>query len=748
MTTSTEFGPPTSPADEGTAPESPSRRRRLAPPLLLAVLVPSLGLLPLRRNPFFYYWDDTAAAFTPAWRLIGERVLHGGWPAMIPQLWAGGNIAAESLYGIFNPVVLVDAAFIAVVPDLAIGVTLVKLQFSAILAVGVYLLCREYGASPSMAFVAGLAMPFAGYTLYFDTVSWASSLIAFSFIPHVWWSARSAAHGRTNPLIAVMFGFLAMSAGNPYGAIAVVVVYFAVLVEAAVTKQLVATRGLVLGGAAVALTSAMVYLPLALSTQVTVRTQSDVYNDGDLVPGLGDLLNLSAPTNAPHFQVFASAVLTTPIVYLAWFIVPLLPWLRWRALASLRWAAISLATVGIIYGMLVLGPSNFGLFRWPARLIEYAQLPVLVTVAVCLSAGLHRDHLRRRILVSLLLIWLQTYLSWAKQPDLLGEHAAGLLLVVALTAATLLVSFRQPRLLVVPLALGGVLIFLAQVLVWFPGNFNVQPWYFPHDTTAMKQTYGARYPGTTYVVSDTSHRAAGPTRAQPGWQDLLFGSVWHAAGVDSVNSYSGISYADFTAALCLNYYGGVSCADGITRLTAIAPGTQQSMLEAMRVDTVVVQNNAGYGDLTAALPSGWSVSEQGAVTVARRQAPYPWPDGRLSGASGSLQVLADTAGTDRQEQVRYRGDGQLTFARLAWPGWTAEVDGKPVPTDATPQGLLTVTLPTSAPAGSTVTLHWTPPGLHLGLAMFGLGLLLTLTQSALYVRTRRRTPERASAPGE
>lgn len=743
MITSTETNQQATPATGVKVTEPASRWRRFLPPSLLVVLVPVLGLLPLRSNPFFYYWDDTASAFIPGWRLVGQRVLDGSWPAMIPDLWAGGNLAAESLYGIFNPVILADSAFIALIPDLAIGATLVKLQFAAILAVGVYLLCKEYGASSSMAFVAGMAMPVAGYTLYFDSEGWVSGLIAFSWIPHVWWSARRTAQGRSNPLVAFVFGFLAMSAGNPYGAVAVVVVYFAVFVELIASKQLAAVRGLVLSGLAVALTAVMVYLPLALSAQVTVRTQSGVRNDGNLVPGLGDLVNLSSPTDAPVFPVFSSHALTMPIAYLAWFIVPLLPWMRWRTLVSLRWGALSLAVVGIVYGMLVLGPSNFGLFRWPARLIEYAQLPVLVVVAVCLSAGLHRDHKRRRALVTLFLVLLQTYLAWAKQPDLVGEHATGLAVVVILTALALSVGFWRPRFLAIPLVLGGVAVFAVQVLAWFPGNFNVTPWYFPHDTSVMKQTYGARYPGTTYVIADTNRLPARATESKPGWQDLLFGSVWHAADVNSVNSYSGISYAHFADALCLAYYGGVPCDDGIKRLTEVAPGGQLSMLDAMKVDTVVVQNGVGYGDLASALPHGWAITQQGGVTIARRQQPQPWQSGRLSGASADTRILTDTARTDRQEDVRYTGSGQLTFARLAWPGWTAEVDGEPVSTGATPQGLLTVAVPEAATAGSTVSIRWSPPGLHLGLVLFALGLLLALTQTVVYSISRRRGTRRA-----
>ena len=79
------------------------------------------------------------------------------------RIGAGGNVTAEALYGTYNPVILLDSVAIALIPNLGIGITLVKMQFMAILAVGVYLVARQYGANRSMAFIAGFAMPFAGY---------------------------------------------------------------------------------------------------------------------------------------------------------------------------------------------------------------------------------------------------------------------------------------------------------------------------------------------------------------------------------------------------------------------------------------------------------------------------------------------------------------------------------------------------------------------------------------------------------
>jgi hypothetical protein len=714
------------------------RRRSGLVPTVLAGLVAVTGLLPLIRNQYFYYWDDTAAAFMPGWHAIGTRLLDGSLPFMLPEFWSAGNFAAESLYGLYNPVIMADSVVIALLPDLAVGAIVVKLQFMVILAIGVYLLCREYGARTRFAFVAGFAMPFAGYTMYFDAVGWMSALIAFSWIPHVWWSTRGAAQGRRNPLIAIVFGYLAMSTGNPYGAVGVVVVYMALLVELLVNKHWTDVRTLVVSGAAVALTGSITYLPLLLTTSVTVRSQSDVANDGSLVPSIGDVLNLSSPTALPHMQAFASIGMTVPVGYLAWFIVPLLPWIRWHSVARLRSAAVSLAVFAGAFTLLTLAPSNLWMFRWPLRLLEYLQLPALVVIAVALSAGLHRTHLQRRALITTGLLLLQVYLAWAGKPDLIGTHAIGFGVTVALAALTLTAYYRRPSSLAPALAAGGLVLMVLQSTQWFTGNYNFTPWKFPHNVAQLHDQFAERYPGTTFVVSIPAKIPPGQHAPYPQWNDLLSGSAWHTAGVRSVNGYSGISFEHFVNALCIAYYGGTPCADTIPRLVSTSPGTALPWYDAMKLDTIVVQNSGGYDDIARVLPPNWQVSDEGGVTVARRLSAQPWPDGRLAEATPGLTASSDSTPTDQTERVSVTGSGTLTFARLAWPGYSAQLDGHDIPVSASPGGLLQVAVPSSAPRGSQVTIKWATPGSGLAIGLFAAGALLAAGQLAVRGVNRRR----------
>ena len=144
------------------------RQSRVVPPLAVAVLVAAMALIPALRDHRFYLTDDSAAQFLPSWYHLGELLRSGQFPLLDPTLWAGGNIAAEALFGIWNPVLLATMVFVSLVPNLVVASVVVKTFFLVLLALGVYGLAREYDVPPGFAAVAAVTVPFAGVTLYFD----------------------------------------------------------------------------------------------------------------------------------------------------------------------------------------------------------------------------------------------------------------------------------------------------------------------------------------------------------------------------------------------------------------------------------------------------------------------------------------------------------------------------------------------------------------------------------------------------
>jgi hypothetical protein len=130
-------------------------------------------------------------------------------------------------------------------------------------------------------------------------------------------------------------------------------------------------------------------------------------------------------------------------------------------------------------------------------------------------------------------------------------------------------------------------------------------------------------------------------------------------------------------------------------------------------------------------------------TVLRREKAIQFPPGRVSAWSPGVTIDEDTMDGSRSERVRFRragGPAELTFARLTWPGYQAEINGREVPVREGPAGLLVVDLPDGIDSGE-LRLHWTPPGFRFGIIGAAAGLAL-----ALFLGRRRGTRQRTPGP--
>lgn len=744
LATAVPSGPPAVPG------EPPARRRlvdrlRRAPEWLVCLgagaLVAVLAVIPQWRGTFFYYVGDQHEQFMPLWHLFGDQLRAGHLPLMDPAGWLGGQNAAEAITGIWNPVNVANYLLVSTFDDLNHAAFVVNLEFLVLLGMGTFLLAREYGAGRVPAVVVAAAVPVSGFTLWYEASGWLGGLMAFTWFTHFWWSARRCSRGRLNPLVPFVLGGLAVTTGNPYAVLGVLAVLAALAVELLLARRYRPLLHLVVMGACVGALALLVFLPLLGISSVSNRqTLAQLANNTFFVPNLGDLLTSSSPSYLPAITTWGNAPLeSVPSTYFAWFVVPLLPWLRWRGIARLRRSAISLALVALFYLLACLGPSNVWLFRWPERLVEYFYVSVGVVFAVLLSAGPARDHVRRRALLSGGLILVGGYLAWAVRPVAYNKVHLGAVLLVAVFVAGALALHRRRGMagLGVVLLVGTAVVVTLQSSVFPaqpPGGTPVYPGY----DLARLRAAEAGYQGTVLQLA----ALPGVTTQQKQSGELLFGNMPRALGHETLTSYTGQGFQQFMTALCMNYRGEV-CPQAFDVLWQPAgPGLDVPMVDALRISTLVLQRSL-IPQAADPPPPGWHVLTGDAVRVVWvRDRPLPGT-GRLAWASTGVSVVAD-ASTAGRESVRYRADGsgRVLFARLAWPGYTAEVDGRRVPVTSTPAGLVSL----DVPAGShTVVLTYRTPGLTAGIAAALAAVVVALLQAGLWTWQRRRGRRRAKA---
>jgi hypothetical protein len=286
---------------------------------------------------------------------------------------------------------------------------------------------------------------------------------------------------------------------------------------------------------------------------------------------------------------------------------------------------------------------------------------------------------------------------------------------------------------------GTVGVVFLQSTVFPPRPEGSTPHYPPHVVSEMAA--GAEhYEGTVLQLAEL----AGVSTDQMRDGQLLFGNLPRGAGVQGVGAYTGIGFLEFSDELCMDYRGA-TCPDAFDRLwDRTGEGVPVPLIDAMRVSTLVIQRSSLPEAARADPPPGWRVAERTDVrTVWVRDEPLT-DEGRVSWASDGVQIEDDVS-QPRREEVRYTAaePGRLLFARLAWPGYTATVDGRAVEVTDGPAGLVAV----DVPAGSgTLVLQHASPGLALGTAAAAAAGLVALAQSVLWLVQWRRSRVRRAVP--
>lgn len=707
---------------------------------LVAVIVCS-GFAVIRSiDPRYFYVDDTEIGAVGNWIQLGHLMREGQWfPTLVLDQWMAGNYPVEGQGGLWNPVQMFINYIAPSVDDMSLLATFVKLGFSIVLAWGVYRVALEYGALPGWAAVAGASAPFTGFTLYFEQTSWVTSLIGTAWVVQAWASGVRYARGRSGPVPTFVFLYLAISVGYAHAALLAAVTIGSLMIgEYVFRKQWRDVVRLATVGIAAASAAAITFLPAVLSADVTWRTgEAGTLNDNFLTAPWSETLTASIPSSVSSIESWTGETTTAPITYIAWFLIPALAFIGWRAAqSSLRELSAPLLLLAFAL-LFTAGPSDIGQIRWPARLLPFVAVTALILFVVLISRFPATRPLRPRLIAAAVLILVLVLRAGSSGPQFFGRHVMWGVVIAAVGVLALYLGRRFGATALTALLLVTIVPVALYQVSTYPKALNKL--YLPTSRSEAKAGF-PDWEGTTLQLGTRRLVQIGEDVPRLPWHSLVFGNYAKNLGLDYVNAYTPVGHRAFSALLCMGFDGS-TCDEAYDNLFTVDPYTQRTFADLMQVDRVVLQREQYPHIDETPPPPGWHWVEPPAVTkgeiavLERDGGLVSTAPGRVSATVGvDVRPISSSVDEAHLEVTSPQG-GSVVFARLAWPGYTATLDGRPIQTKGLGDMFLYVDIPPGT-EDAELAIHFDPPGWRLGFAGMGFGLFLLLVLTVLHYRRR------------
>ncbi|MEI3866049.1 hypothetical protein V6S02_03005 [Microbacterium sp. CCNWLW134] len=710
-------------------------RHPLTAPAAAALAVLVYCGLRLFKEPRFFFWDDTQLGAFGQWYGLGSRILAGELTIMSPGAWQGGNYLAEGQWGLWNPLTWLVALGTHVVPGATAYATAIKIAFLLVLCLGVYLVAREYGATRWWAALAGFSSTVGGQTVFMDAPSWVTGLQNVALFAMSWWALKRHVDRGLSPFPFLGFAYLLVTFGYIFGVIELAMLLIATLVDSVIRRAPVKALRVLILGVFAALLTVFVYLPGILTSPVTSRSGSEIQNDQFLNMDLGDLATSPIVTAVSSVRGYWGDLLPVPLQYVTW-LLPLLVIVGRAGWRPLRSIAIPLALLALTVAFII-GPSVIGPLRYPARMMPYVVVAVVIVFAVIASRGWPREVSSRRLWLAVALTAGSGWLAWAAQPDswwwVAVATALQIVLIVIATRWRRLTSVGAGQVAVPAFLLIASLVALAPQVDRYPssplGNFNV-----PSSVALMRDVAADMDPGIM-TVGDVYSLQSNPE----SYGESLIANLWYLTEKDAASVYTVLPFTTFANALCLDLRGA-TCPAAFDELFR---DSDQPLADDMALNTVVVIKGPGLRSIPD-VPTGWSIQEGEYTWTLRRDTPVDSAGGVVRATSGTdVTTIArdDTSVTLRIDAAPTSG-GSVVFSRLAWPGYSS-TGGR---LDSPERGFLLALAVDQSDVGETIVVTFRPPGWTVEVIAASSAALLAIAWTLLYRKVDRSIGRRYRRP--
>lgn len=707
-------------------------RKRPDPALIVVVVVTIVAaLIRLARNPRFFFYDDTQLYALGQWHKMAQMLLGEGLSPISVEKWQAGNFVAEGQWGLLSPVHWLNALILLMFENQALGITVIKIATLALFAIGVYLLAKCLGANPWVAAAIGAAVPAAGFTVYMDATSWYSGLFNSAAFVFAWLGIELFLR-RRNPVVFLFSAYLLVTFGYIFGVIVLMLLLTLYLGQQVWLRDYVAAIRVAIAVVFTALLSVTVFLPGVLTAPVTWRASGEIVRGKFLSLDGSDTASFLYPFTPTDMSSFHGEITYAPLIYVS-VLLPALFLAPRSWLESSRKLFVPIG-ITIILILLVLGPTQAGPLRWPARLMPYVVVGLAAVAAIILSNNFRKHVSKAGLTLSLVWIFASGWIVFSEFPKSKVVTGTTVTLALMLVGFYFLIKNRNqrggrffddygPRLALGSAIVISLLVTIPQV-IFFPSaplrDFNV-----PVEKSALASVLPAKT--GVLQLGDVA-----PVMSNPDvYNYALFANLWYYSSSEVQNAYTPVGFAAYSEELCMNHQG-ITCPDALGTLLKVDQTTGLQIGELLGVNTLVLMNNSFDG---AEIPplSGWTTLEVNEFTTVISRDNKTSPSGSVAWSSDGTNI-SEISNTDNLISFRVNSIGdspRAVFKRLAWPGYSTNSGSIVEPTR---DYLLTVDLGDVKP-GEVVTVAYEPPAYPLLLISFALALVIGITWIVVFFRS-------------
>jgi hypothetical protein len=688
-----------------------------------------LSIIPIVIHSDAYCRDDMQVQYMPTFYAIGSTILHAHLvPFITTHTWFGGNLIGEFQYGILNPIELALYSILPFIKSIQYGADFIAVFHYGILSSGMFFLAKTLGVSDKFSYVAAATAVTNNFIYYWYASSWFPQFTSISFM--VWAIAFTlrANQSKWYFLAAIISIYLMVTIGFPQTIVAFttfgLVYSFLEIFKYKNIQSYLPLFAVGLGG----MSALISFLPSVAMLTVSDRNVTSLFSAGSLIPQLGDLFFFSNPVHPSHMVMMSYRHIKASHFYVAWFILPALFFIDWKAVRSVPTKFVSIIVCMFVFLVLTQGPEHLGPLRLPFRYMAFFQIFLVLTVLYFFDHYKKKHTPKYKSYCFAGTLFMLDMISCVQFPN--KCIYIGISFILCLYFG---LRIAQKNMSVVQWIIITIVFTVFSRGVGGFHNGAMPDWQiFPRISAEINLNSVDPY-YNIYLVDNIFNKKWYKNSDQY-IKDIGLGNVGLARNDPSINGYSpmqpsGLSRRFFSRGEHKASVHGTTSMEAGIRGLEIEPVTGLSFFDLMRVKNVIAFNGEQADTFDREKTAEWRKTENREyATVFSHSLPNEMLPGSLSWPLQGVSVAEQSVATGTHEamtlSLRSKNAHKLIFARTYWPGYEATFNGATVPVSAFAGFMLSVDLPADASAGK-LELFYHVPYLKLSTFLFMLSVLMT-----------------------